>query len=109
MGMNRYTGQPLPPLEHIRQSVHDILTTPIGTRTMNREYGSDLFDLVDAPMNASTKLAMISATHDAIKRWEPRIRLDAVKVEGKPGQVVLVLSATLLASGNPVSLEGITL
>lgn len=39
--MSRENGRELETeLDHIRQSVQDILTTPIGTRIMRREYGS---------------------------------------------------------------------
>ncbi len=39
-GMSRETGVTLVELEHIRQSVRDILTTPLGSRVMRRNYGS---------------------------------------------------------------------
>jgi len=34
IGMNRETGGALTDLDHIRQSVRDILLTPVGTRLM---------------------------------------------------------------------------
>lgn len=40
LGMNRGSGRTVTDLEHIRQSVSDILITPIGSRTMRRSYGS---------------------------------------------------------------------
>lgn len=47
LGMDRNTGKLLSGTDHIRQSIVDILTTPLGTRVMLPEYGSKLFDLVD--------------------------------------------------------------
>ena len=41
-GMARTTGAALDGLEHIKQSVLDILSTPVGTRAGRREYGSGL-------------------------------------------------------------------
>ncbi len=52
-GTDANTGKALSGLEHLRQSVRDILTTPIGTRVMRREYGSQLYALIDAPLNRS--------------------------------------------------------
>jgi hypothetical protein len=81
-GMHRSTGKTLSGEAHIAQSIGDILSTPLGTRTMRREYGSRLADLIDAPMNALTRLLIIAATAGAIRRWEPRIALDKVEVSG---------------------------
>ncbi|KPN28874.1 baseplate wedge subunit [Halolamina pelagica] len=39
-GVDRTNGQRLEGLAHIRQSVADILTTPLGSRVMRRDYGS---------------------------------------------------------------------
>lgn len=47
--MSRENGRELETeLDHIRQSVQDILTTPIGTRIMRREYGSLIYQLIDS-------------------------------------------------------------
>ncbi|NBO96416.1 MAG: phage baseplate protein, partial [Betaproteobacteria bacterium] len=40
LGINAQTGQPLAGIDHLRQSIRDILTTRIGTRVMRRDYGS---------------------------------------------------------------------
>ncbi|MEX0633615.1 phage baseplate assembly protein V [Serratia ureilytica] len=51
LGMNRGNGRAIADLEHIRQSVSDILITPIGSRVMRRSYGSLLSELLDQPQN----------------------------------------------------------
>jgi len=72
--------------QHIWQSIRDILTTPIGSRIMLPEYGSELFSLLDSPMSASWKLRVYAATAEAIDRWEPRVKLRKVTVlEVGPG------------------------
>lgn len=68
-------------LEHIRQSLHDIFTTPIGSRIQRRDYGSHLFDLIDAPMNAAGRLRLAAALVDAASRWEPRVVLQTVFID----------------------------
>lgn len=78
-GMDRNTGAALSDLDHIRQSINDILTTPIGTRVQRRDYGSMLPELIDAPLNESTKMKILGATAMAIRRWEPRVRLQRVQ------------------------------
>ncbi|WP_041796054.1 GPW/gp25 family protein [Pararhodospirillum photometricum] len=64
----------------IRQSICDILTTPIGSRVMRRSYGSRLFDLVDAPGTKVGALRLVAAAADAIDLWEPRVRVTAATV-----------------------------
>lgn len=45
LGMNSQSSLSISEVEHIRQSVCDILITPIGSLVMHREYGSLLSTL----------------------------------------------------------------
>ena len=47
LGMDAKTGRRLEGDDHLRQSIADILTTPIGSRVLRRDYGSMLLDLID--------------------------------------------------------------
>lgn len=76
--MNAETGRILSDWPHVVQSIRDILTTPIGSRVMRREYGSELPLLVDRPMTQEVVLAVYTATAVAIARWEPRFVLTGV-------------------------------
>ena len=51
LGMNSQTGLSISEVEHIRQSVRDILVTPVGSRVMRREYGSLLSQMIDQPQS----------------------------------------------------------
>lgn len=73
--MNRHTGRALDEDAHIRQSIRDILTTPIGSRVMRRDYGSLIPDLIDQPTNPANRLRLIAATVMAIINWEPRVQV----------------------------------
>lgn len=103
-GMNARTGRAIEGIEHIRQSCQDILTTPIGSRVMNRDYGSLLPELIDQPLNGPTLLRAYAATVMAISRWERRIRIERIVrlVNGdQPGAATLEIEATRLDSGTP--------
>ncbi|MGD7246543.1 GPW/gp25 family protein, partial [Ralstonia pseudosolanacearum] len=50
-GMNSSTGRAIADRPHLAQSIGDILTTPIGSRVMRRDYGSEVPDLIDQPLN----------------------------------------------------------
>lgn len=94
-GMAVATGRALGDIDHIRQSVRDILTTPIGSRVMRREYGSLLPDLIDQPLNGATLLRAYAATIMALVRWEPRIRVTRVQfVVAANGELTIDMEAT---------------
>lgn len=78
--MDAHTGRALEGLDHLRQSIADILTTPIGSRVMRRDYGSLLPELIDAPFNGATRLMLYGAIATALMRWEPRINLQRVDI-----------------------------
>ena len=79
-GINNLTGKPLSGVEHLQQSVTDILTTPIGSRVMRRDYGFD-FSVLAAPQNRATMMRVFIATVNALMRWEPRILITRVTAE----------------------------
>lgn len=107
-GLNAITGKRLSGLAHLRQSIRDILTTPIGTRVMRRDYGSRLPRLVDAPINSETILELYAATAEAIRIWEPRFNLQkATIVNAAPGRIELDLTGEYLPEGRVITLDGI--
>lgn len=101
LGINAGSGTALDGTAHLAQSVADILTTPIGTRVMRRDYGSMLFDLIDQPLNAATRLLIFAATALALTRWEPRLRLRKVALGGNnaEGELTLELDGELVDPG----------
>lgn len=107
-GMNRETGTPLSGIEHLKQSIIDILTTPVGSRVMRRDYGSHLFSHLDHPMNDETRLDMIADTFDALRQWEPRIAVERVNVAAsEAGKISLSLIGQYKPDGTTITLEGI--
>ena len=95
-GMNSQTGLSISEAEHIRQSVRDILVTPIGSRVMRREYGSLLAAMIDRPQSPALRLQIMAACYSAIQKWEPRISLTTVNVVfSETGAVTAELSGTI--------------
>ncbi|MEN8320238.1 GPW/gp25 family protein [Acinetobacter junii] len=105
--MSRLQGKTLNnELDHIRQSIQDILTTPIGTRLMLREYGSLLSQLIDAPINETTQLQIKAATANAILQWEPRVMPNSISLyESEGGRHVLDLDLTMTSNNQNQSLK----
>lgn len=92
-GMDRHTGKSLSGAEHLQQSIRDILTTPLGSRVMRRDYGSRLLELVDRPINSQTLVDYYAATAQALWQWEPRFHLTRVQIDTvEPGKLTLQLT-----------------
>ena len=93
IGMDRRNGQPLGGLAHLKQSIEDILGTPLGSRRMRPEYGSQLRRMVDLPLSEGWKSAVQAEVARSLGPWEPRIRLQSVKVSAVlPSMVIRLLS-----------------
>ncbi|EMX2131376.1 GPW/gp25 family protein [Citrobacter werkmanii] len=105
IGMSRNDGQAIEDTDHLRQSVRDILLTPQGSRLARREYGSLLSVLIDQPQNPALRLQIMSAVYVALNRWEPRLTLDSITINGNfDGSMVVELTGHS-NNGAPFSLS----
>lgn len=105
LGMNRDTGEAITDIDHIRQSVRDILITPEGSRIARRDYGSLLSVLIDQPQNDVIRLQVMAAVYVAISRWEPRVRLSTVNITSDfDGSMVVELTGQR-DDGSPVAMS----
>jgi phage baseplate assembly protein W len=105
-GMNHTTGRAVDGVSHLCQSVARILTTPRGSRIARRDFGADLQELVDAPMNPATRVRLFAATATALMRWEPRLKLTRVGLSvdpTKPGGAVIEIEGITTISREAVS------
>ena len=99
--MNRTTGQRLDAVAHLRQSIGDILSTPIGSRVMRREYGSLVPALIDKPDNLATQTRFFAAAASALMRWEPRLKLDRMSIARDPerlGRISLEITGSYVGT-----------
>lgn len=104
IGMSAQTGRAISGVDHLYQSVADILTTPLGTRVMRRDYGSLIPELIDQPLNGATVVRLYAATADALARHEPRIRLTSVQLQIDAGGAA-VLDLGGVAGGENIQLS----
>ncbi|ATU46270.1 hypothetical protein CS557_12565 [Acinetobacter junii] len=107
-GMSRLTGYAITDDEsqeyaHLKQSIHDILSTLIGTRLCRRFYGSLVPELIDQPCNEFTQVKLMSAAATALIRFEPRIKISQIRVNQSaqtPGKWdFFILGNQIMASG----------
>ena len=105
-GMSNQNGAYLDDLAHLKQSLIDILTTPIGSRVICRDYGSEIFDLIDQPVNSALFPRLYAAIATAIDKWEPRFKVENMTIKSiKEGHIVLSLVGRYLITQERVSLE----
>lgn len=102
--MNRYTGAVCQGVDHLEQSVDDILGTPLGTRIGRRDYGSLVPAQLDQPNNELGRTRIFAAAALALLRQEPRARIARVTLSAgdRPHQVVLTVTGRRAdIAGNP--------
>lgn len=109
-GMDRTTGKALAGVDHLKQSIRDIMMTAPETRVMRREYGCGVRNLVDAPLNAQTLTAFYAAAAAALDKYEPRLRVSRVYGElNQSGDFILTVEGYYRFNGKEIILEGIKL
>ena len=107
-GMNINTGRTISDLEHLRQSIANILSTPIGSRIMRREYGCRLFKRLDAPMTGELMADIYADVVEALFSYEPRFKVTNVTVVSiTDGKLVLDLEGKYLSTGEDVIIQGL--
>lgn len=106
IGMNPHTGRASRGLDHLFQSVAQILGTPRGTRIQRRPFGADLDLMIDAPANPANLVRAYAAVATALMRWEPRLKLTRVGISsaGDDGSSpVIDIHGIANESGTPFS------
>ncbi|WP_411753655.1 GPW/gp25 family protein [Serratia sp. (in: enterobacteria)] len=105
LGMNGHTGRAMTDMAHIKQSVADIVCTPIGSRIQRRTYGSLIFSLLDNPQNPATQLKVMSAIYSAVLQWEPRIALSSITLNGDDAHLAARLIGRISSNNQPFTLD----
>ena len=109
---SHFSGKNISDIEHLKESIVEILSTPIGTRIMRREFGSRIFDLLDYPVNQFLIIELMAATAEAIDLWEPRLKIQRVEIEdvnSGNGEIRIALEGFYLPQEKPIRLEGVTI
>ena len=106
--MNINDGKEISEINHLKQSITNILTTPIGSRAMRRDYGSNLFNKIDRPINGELIAEIYLDIVESLFIWEPRFEVDKVVVgEINQGKITIDLEGSFLKQGQKITLENI--
>lgn len=106
--MNIVTGKNISEINHLKQSISNILSTPIGSRVMRRDYGSSLFNKIDRPISGELIAEIYLDIVESLFIWEPRFELDQVSVHNvNKGKIAIDLVGSFLKDGKKIILENI--
>lgn len=110
-GLSNINGRAINAQAHLYQSINDILTTPVGSRVMRRNYGSNIYLRQDQPTDQGLIADIIADTAEALALHEPRFKLTKVRVTqaDENGTLSLDLVGRTLPEGDAVVLEGVQL
>lgn len=88
--------------EDIDSSIRMILTTAPGERLMRPQFGCRIWELLFEPINANTLGLMGVAVREAIGQWEPRVKLDDVRLQpgSGDGQVLIEIDYTVRSTND---------
>ncbi|MBC7952237.1 MAG: GPW/gp25 family protein [Rhodospirillaceae bacterium] len=99
-GMDRNTGQMLEGMDHLAQSISDIVSTRIDTRALRRWYGSTVPDIIDSPIHEGSTADFVFAIADGIGRFEDRITVSRVTFsQPAQGRLAVTIEGPLTETG----------
>jgi phage baseplate assembly protein W len=86
---------------NVREAICIILRTRPGERLLRPDFGCGLDRYLYEPNDVATLRLIQEEVRRAITRWEPRVRLDEVRVESDPADqraVTITIVYTLIAT-----------
>jgi hypothetical protein len=89
--------------QNIRESIQIILQTEIGERLMLLSFGAGLRQFLFEPNTVANRRQIQEQVENALRQWEPRIRVQEVTVEANPDdpqQVTIALTYGLVTTGS---------
>ena len=76
--------------ELVKESIFIILSTKIGERVMNYNFGCEIHELMFEINNSVTQSRARMYVNDAIVKWEPRVEIKSVDVESIAGNELVI-------------------
>lgn len=84
-------GECVTGLENVSQAISIITNTQLGSVPLQPEFDCDLISYIDKPINEAQG-ELIRSASIAIKRWEPRVDLQQIRVKrGEFGHFIFVI------------------
>lgn len=92
-------------LSDIEESITRILSTPLGERVLEPDFGSNLYLLIDRRVDEKWKILCAKYVHEALKKHEKRVEVKRVVGSYKDGSIVLSIELKVVDSNEIKKLE----
>lgn len=79
--------------DRVRDAIWLILSTGVAERIMRPTFGAGVHEYVFHPNTPAIREALADAIRQALVQWEPRIELDAVRVDPVSGEDSQVMAS----------------
>jgi len=89
--------------QDIKESLMILLTTRLGERVMNHEYGAGMEQMLFEPLTTDLKTYMTDIVKNAVVRYEARVDLNEVEMEDSgefEGRIIITVHFTIRATNS---------
>lgn len=97
-------GSVVEDIDDIDQCIKIILMTRIGSDPHRPEFGSDLWQYIDAPVNIAVP-NIIRGAMDAINIWETRVQINAITAQIDDSNIILSIDRKIKSTDTSGVLE----
>lgn len=92
-------GEIVTDADDIAQCIAIILQTPKGTDPLRPEFGCNIIDYIDQPINEA-RAGIVAEVISALNTWETRIEIDSVTVVLEDNSTIIISVSWLLTAGD---------
>lgn len=91
----------------VKQSIRNIILTNTGERLYNPNFGSQISNLLFEQFSETTQSSLKNVIEIAIKNYEPRAKLEDVRVEGDidSNSLVVTILFSVINKEEPITLQ----
>jgi phage baseplate assembly protein W len=91
--------------EDIAQCLYVIITTVKGSDPLRADFGSDVYQYIDKPLD-EIRPSLIYSLTDAIQQWEPRIKVKKITPSVSNGTMAeILIEAEVIASASQITIN----
>lgn len=91
----------------VKQSIRNIILTNTGERLYNPDFGSQISSLLFENFSETTQSSLKNVIETAIKNFEPRAKIEDVRVEGDidSNSLIVAIVFSVINKEEPVTLQ----
>jgi hypothetical protein len=94
-------------VDKVRMAIRQILGTRIGSRAIDRDFGSDLRNMIFVPIDEVSVARLRFALTEAIQRWEKRVEITNIEISvdrAKEGVLEAIIDFRMISTQEPGNL-----